>query len=150
MYLFGWPGLLGGYIIYLGANKLITLANNPRAAWSLYDLYIYHLYVTGSADIWGQAEGCSEPQGLGVERSHTSCGPHQRTPAGCFTGALIVQIYHPCHWCSLSQEPLKTKEHHPKPDVSPDKSSVQPGTEIYTAGERMMGLWITSRGYRPP
>lgn len=68
-----------------------------------------------------QTEGHTSPQGSWVKRSHTSCSLRRRTPADCFTGSLIVQIYHPCHWCGLSQRPLKTKEHHPKPDVAPNK-----------------------------
>lgn len=65
----------------------------------------------------------------------------------------------PCwllHWCShcsdlssLPPRPLKTKEHHPKPDVSPDKSSLQSGPEIFKVNERVMSQWVTFRRSGP-
>lgn len=70
-----------------------------------------------------QTEEHTSPQGPGVKRSHTSCSLHRWNPCWPtdFTGSLIVRIYHPCHWCGFSQRPLKTKDHHPKPDVPPNK-----------------------------
>ena len=80
-----------------------------------------HMPVCQKPQCREQTEGHTSPQGSGVKRSHTSCSLPRRTPADCFTGSLIVQIYHPFHWCGLSQRPLKTKEHHPKPDVAPSR-----------------------------
>lgn len=67
-------------------------------------------------------------------------------------------MLNPCwllHWCShcsdlssLPPRPLKTKEHHPKPDVSPDKSSLRSGPEIFKVNERVMSQWVTLRRSR--
>lgn len=97
-----------------------------------------------SASSWG--EECRAGMASGVQGSRGAT-----LPVDC--------VLNPCwllHWCShcsdlssLPPRPLKTKEHHPKPDVSPDKSSLQSGPETFKVNERVMSQWVTFRRSGP-